>query len=102
MKRTRLKPVSKKQAKINREIAKINRSLSPYCCICGTHAVDPAHLLPKSIFPQYYTEPWNIVPMCREHHDLYDGNRDYRRSRTELVEIVLQHDVEAANLYFGL
>ena len=97
-----MKKVSKQQAKRNREIAKIKRSLSPYCCLCGAYAVDPAHLLPKSIFPQYYTESWNIVPMCREHHDRYDGDRNFRRSCTQLIEIVLEHDVEAANLYFGL
>lgn len=97
-----MKKVSKQQAKKNREIAKIKKSLSPYCCICGACAADPAHLLPRSMFPEYYTEPWNIVPMCRKHHNLYDGNREYRRSRTELVAIVLQHDMQAANLYFGL
>lgn len=97
-----MKKVSKQQAKKNREIAKIKKSLSPYCCICGAYATDPAHLLPRSMFPEYYTETWNIVPMCRKHHDRYDGDRNFRRSCTKLVEIVIGHDFEAANLYFGL
>lgn len=81
---------------------KIKRSLSPYCCLCGRPAVDPAHLLPRSEYPEYYTEEWNVVPMCRDHHNLYDGNREFRRSCTKLVEIVRSHDERAANRYFGL
>ena len=81
---------------------KIKKSLSPFCCICGRPAVDPAHLLPRSEYPQYYTESWNVVPMCREHHNMYDNNRAYRRSRTELIDVVKAHDRCAANRYFGL
>lgn len=102
MKRTRLKPVSKTQAKKNHEVDKIKRTLSPYCCLCGAPAVDPAHLLPRSTYPEYYSESWNIVPMCRKHHDLYDSNRAFRRKCKVLVERVRQHDENAANRYFGL
>lgn len=97
-----MKKVSKKKSKLDREMDKIKRSLSPYCCICGSYSVDPAHLLPKSMYPEYYVEKWNAVPMCREHHNLYDDNRDFRRSCTQLVEQVRQHDEKAANRYFGL
>lgn len=97
-----MRKVSNKQAKLNREMNKIKRDLSPYCRLCGRPAVDPAHLLPRSLYPEYYTKEWNVVPMCRDHHNLYDGNRDFRRSCTELVNIVRQHDELAANRYFGL
>lgn len=97
-----MKRVSNKQAKLNREMDKIKRNLSPYCCLCGRTDVDPVHLLPRSLYPEYYTEEWNVVPMCRYHHNLYDGNRNFRRSCTELVNIVCQHDELAANRYFGL
>lgn len=97
-----MKKVSKSQAKRNREMNKIKRNLSPYCCLCGCIAVDPAHLLPRSLYPEYYTEEWNVVPMCRYHHRMYDNNRDFRRNCTELVEIVRSHDECAANRYFGL
>ena len=66
-----MKRVSSKQAKLNREMDKIKRNLSPHCCLCGCPAVDPAHLLPRSLYPEYYIEEWNVVPMCRNHHDLY-------------------------------
>lgn len=97
-----MRKVSNKQAKLNREMNKIKRDLSPYCRLCGRPAVDPAHLLPRSLYPEYYTKEWNVVPMCRDHHNLYDGNRDFLRSCTELVNIVRQHDELAANRYFGL
>lgn len=100
MKRTKLKPVSKSQAKKNRSVDKVKQSLSPYCCICGAPAVDPAHLLPRSTYPEHYYESWNIAPMCREHHDLFDASREFRKSCTELVEQVRQHDEKAANRHF--
>lgn len=97
-----MKKVSKSQSGRNREMDKIKRNLSPYCCLCGRPAVDPAHLLPRSTFPEYYTEEWNVVPMCREHHNLYDDNIEFRRNCTELLNIVRSHDECAANRYFKL
>lgn len=97
-----MRKVSKKQAKLNREMDKIKRNLSPYCCLCGRAAVDPAHLLPRSLYPEYYTEEWNVVPMCREHHAQYDNNREFRKNCAALVNVVCQHDENAANRYFGL
>lgn len=97
-----MKKVSKVQSKRNREMDKIKRNLPPYCCLCGRIAVDPAHLLPRSLYPEYYTKEWNVVPMCREHHELYDGDKKFRRSCTELVNTVRQHDEMAANRYFDL
>ena len=97
-----MRKVSKKQSILNRAVAKIKASKSDRCIICGRPYVDAAHLLPKSMYPEYYTEEWNIVPMCREHHTRYDNNRSFRRSCTELYEIVKAHDECAANRYFGL
>lgn len=97
-----MKKVSKSQSGRNREMDKIKRNLSPYCCLCGRPAVDPAHLLPRSTFPEYYTEEWNVVPMCREHHNLYDDNIEFRRNCTDLVNIVRSHDECAANRHFKL
>ncbi len=97
-----MKKVSKTQSNKNKEIDKIKKRLSPYCCICGKIATDPAHLLPRSTFPEYYTEKWNIVPMCREHHNRYDNEIEFRRSCKNLINIVRQHDELAANRYFDL
>ena len=78
----------------------IKRGLSERCCICGREAVDPAHLLPRSTYPEYYTEEWNVVPMCREHHNLYDNDLEFRQKQTKLYNIVLEHDECAAHRYF--
>lgn len=82
--------VSKKQAKRNRDIANIKSDLNTICACrnCRNTAIDPAHLLPRSTFPEFYTEEWNIVGMCRRCHTKYDDNREFRQSQTHLYEIV--------------
>ena len=97
-----MRKVSEKQKKKNKAVSDIKKSLPNYCCICGAHGVDAAHILPKSMFPEYYTEPWNIIPLCREHHVLFDADRNFRREQTKLIEIVREHDELAANRHFGL
>lgn len=59
-----MKQISTKQAQRNREIAKIKENLPSYCVICGKPAVDAAHLVPKSMYPEHYTNPLNIVGLC--------------------------------------
>lgn len=97
-----MKKISKKQSILNRAVAKIKASKSDKCMICGRPYVDAAHLLPKSVWPEYYTEEWNIVPLCREHHTRYDNSRSFRQTCTELYKIVKAHDEQAAFRYFGL
>lgn len=97
-----MRSVSKKQGAKNRDVERVKRGKPDRCVLCGRPHTDAAHLLPRSLYPEYYTEEWNIVPMCREHHTRYDNNRSFRRSCTELVEIVKAHDECAANRYFGL
>lgn|SRR5574344_1618818 len=97
-----MKNISSNQSKRLRKFNKIKRNLSPFCVICGAEAADAAHLLPRSLYPEYYTEEWNIVPMCRLHHDMYDSDRAFRRSMKFLVDIVKSHDQCAANRYFDL
>ena len=97
-----MRKVSKKQSILNRAVAKIKASKSDRCIICGRPYVDAAHLLPKSMYPEYYTEEWNIVPLCREHHTRYDNSRSFRQTCTELYKIVKAHDEQAAFRYFGL
>lgn len=95
-----MRQVSKKQAARLREFNKVKRELSGVCCICGNLAVDAAHLLPRSLYPEYYTETWNIVPMCRSCHERFDRDRDFRNQQSELKRIVAEHDELAANRHF--
>lgn len=96
----KIRKVSKKQEALNNEMNKIKRELPDRCCICGRPAVDPAHLLPRSMYPEYYTAKWNVVPMCREHHRLYDNDIEFRKQQKKLYKIVLEHDEYAAHRYF--
>ena len=95
-----MRQVSKKQAARLREFNKVKIELSGVCCICGNLAVDAAHLLPRSLYPEYYTETWNIVPMCRSCHEIFDRDRDFRNQQSELKRIVAEHDELAANRHF--
>ena len=99
----RIPKVSKKQSTKNRAIAKIKVNLNPICACknCNNSSVDPAHLLPRSTFPEYYTEEWNLVGMCRFCHDKFDNDKEFRQKQTHLYEIVKAHDELAAYRYFG-
>lgn len=97
-----MRKVSKKQSILNRAVAKIKASKTGGCVLCGNPYVDAAHLLPRSTHPEYYTEEWNIVPLCREHHTRYDNSRLFRQTCTELYNIVKAHDEQAAFRYFGM
>ena len=91
-----------KKQNVNRRLNAIKKTLPEYCVVCGRKGCDLAHLLPRSLYPEYITEEWNLVIMCRDCHVQYDNNRVFRRGCFDLVERVKQHDQCAANRYFGL
>ena len=79
-----IRKVSRKQQKKNQEINKIKKNLDYVCAICGKYGDDAAHIIPKSTFPQYYTEKWNIVAMCRDCHHKYDNSKQEREKQARL------------------
>jgi len=94
---------SSKQAKKDREVGEIKKSLPPYCEICGKYTQgDLAHLLPKSIFPEHYTNPLNLALFCRECHNEYDSSINFRKLQTKLYERVKSFDERGAFRYFGI
>ena len=43
-----------------------------YGCVygCGNDGTHGDHVFPKSVWPEFANEPWNLVPACRDHnHD---------------------------------
>ena len=70
------------------------------------HGDDLMHVLPKSVFPQYYCEGWNLKIGCRTCHDEFDGCREYRKKQTKLYEGILGmikgEDEGMVMKYFGL
>ena len=96
-----MKKISKKQSKKNIEINKIKSTLSKKCFICGKESnTDAAHILPKSIFPEYYTHPLNIIMLCRTCHNLFDNDVEFRKKQTKLYEQAIKIDQLAARRYF--
>jgi hypothetical protein len=99
-----MRKVSKKQVSINLELAKIKKDLPQYCCICHRYTPTPQlmHLLPRSLFPEYILEPWNLRIGCPECHVKYDNDLSFRKGQKEIIEMISQHDECAANRYFNL
>lgn len=97
-----MRRVSKKQAHINAELMRIKSSLPKRCAICGRAGNDLSHILPRSLYPEYQTDPRNLQILCRECHSRFDNDRDFRRRQTKIVERAKQIDECAANRYFGL
>jgi len=94
---------SKKQLEKDRQIGEIKKNLPPVCEICGKHTQgDLAHLLPKSVYPEHYTNPLNLVRLCRYCHDQYDSSINFRVLQTKLYERVKSFDEHGAFRYFGI
>lgn len=89
---------------INRELTRIKKNLPSYCCICHRYTSAPQlmHLLPRSLYPEYITEEWNLRIGCPECHSKYDNDRSFRKQQKEIIETVRQHNELAANRYFNL
>jgi len=99
-----MRKVSDKQQQISRELARIKDTLPKVCKICGGLGFDLAHVLPRSTFPEYVTEPKNLMILCRTCHILYDdGSKDYRSGFSHIVEIVRGYATkEEIFRHFGL
>ncbi len=100
-----MRKVSKKQARKNNILSRIKRGLPKRCYFCGRKGNDLAHVLPRSIFGEYYVEEWNLRIACRECHDDYDQHRDYRSKQEELFKIAYKNvkdkDKGRVLKYFG-
>lgn len=97
-----MKQISDKQRQRNNILAKIKQGLKKECFICDAPANDLAHILPKSLYPEYYTEKRNLVMLCRHCHNKYDDNIDFRQQQNELYDIAKQIDEQAAKKYFKI
>lgn len=95
-----MKQVSKKQAYKNRELSKIKSKLDKKCFICGNFGDDLAHLLPKSIFPEHYTNENNLVIMCRTCHNLHDNDVTFRSKQLKCYFKAITFDLMGANRYY--
>lgn len=95
-----MKQISAKQQQRNNILAKIKQGLKKECFICDAPANDLAHILPKSLYPEYYTEKRNLIILCRQCHDRFDNNIEFRQQKIELYNIAKQINRQAAIKYF--
>lgn len=95
-----MKKVSDKQRKKNNILSEYKKLHPKQCVICGRTANDFAHLLPKSIYPEWYTEPLNLVIMCRSCHQYHDDNIEFRTLQDKLFNQVCQFDELSARRYY--
>ena len=97
-----MRKVSYKQAKINAELAKIKKKLPKVCAICGRYGDDLSHILPRSLYMEYQTDPRNLQILCRECHRRFDDDRDFRKKQKRIIEQAKEIDEQAAFRYFDL
>ena len=97
-----MRKVSRKQAAIHAELRRIKATMGDRCAICGGRGCDLSHILPRSLYPEYVTDPRNLQILCRECHRKFDDNREFRRNQTNIVERAKQIDELATYRYFGL
>ena len=64
----------------------VNRVYDEQCCVCGARGCERHHILPKGAFPQYIKSKWNIVPLCRHHHNLAHHRAHGRWFKMKLAE----------------
>lgn len=95
-----MKKVSSQQANKNTILSELKKDKPKVCVICGKFGDDHAHLLPKSIFPEHYLEPKNLVIMCRTCHNLFDNDLSFRQKQTKLFEQICEFDKQGAIRYF--
>lgn len=79
-----MKKISNKQQRRNRELSAIKAQLPKVCVICGRYGNDLAHILPKSLYPEYYTDKRNLVIMCRNHHNEFELFQRAKLQKTQV------------------
>ena len=98
-----MRAVSTKQGAINRKLNKIKRVLARDSTVCrccrSRYGTDLAHLLPRSLYPEYQTESWNLTLLCRECHTRFDSDKEFRRE-TGLGNHIKQVDKLAYSRYY--
>lgn len=106
-----MRKVSEKQKRKNALLNGLKNTIIIYqvnyqgytsCCICGcpTWNNDLIHLLPRSIYPQYYQKIENIGFAHRECHKKYDDDPEFRSKQEHLYKQVASFDKQAADKYF--
>ncbi len=80
--RERAKPTVQKRRRPLTEASREQRAAvaNKACVVCRCGPCDPAHLLPLGVCADGDGDPRAVVPLCRKHHDEYDGTTGHAPS----------------------
>ena len=95
--------VSKSQVKKNNSIAKSKSNLPDQCFFSGCFRKNTSlmHILPKGgQYCDFYEETWNHTRGCKEHHELFDNNVEFRQKQKHLYYQIKRFAKEKADNYF--
>jgi hypothetical protein len=101
-----MKKRSDKQKLKDAEIARIKKELieeNGYRCeLSRTYSekLDLCHILPKSIFPEFYLCKWNMFLAKREWHNEFDNRLEYRQLQIHLFTRAFEHAPVESKRYF--
>lgn len=79
-KKQNINSLSTKKRQKKRQLSHLKNDLirenGPICFFCGKEIENPdlAHIFPISLFPEYETEPWNVILSCRKHQIIFDNH----------------------------
>ncbi|MGL5958357.1 MAG: HNH endonuclease [Phocaeicola sp.] len=97
-----MKKQSEKYREERKELLRIKKTLSKSCEICKGEGCDLSHILPRSTYPQYKTDPRNLQILCRSCHVKFDDDLSFRSKQIHIINRVKSFDEQAANRYFDL
>lgn len=95
-----MKQISSKQQAKNKILVRIKSEMQKECFICGKYGDDLAHVLPKSLYPEYYTKVENLIILCRYCHNLYDNEISFRIKQEKIFDKAKEINLMAAIKYF--
>jgi len=61
------------------------------CLFCGVMDTDGAHIYPAGPYPQYKEIVFNIVPLCRKHHQMMDNLGGFTRRPAQRINYLETH-----------
>lgn len=106
MKRTKLAPVSKKQAAVNRNISKIFHEIlidsNGECTGCrGIHNLTPSHIIRRSKRKDLEAVKENIKPHCISCHNKWDSGNIFIMSELLDFESNMRYIFEVDRFYYN-
>lgn len=83
--------MSKRSKSIDRAMKRAKKAFDGECVFCGQSPVDGAHILARDKYSQYVDFEFNIIPLCRKHHVLFDDENGHETSPFRRIRALHRH-----------